>query len=125
MATVTPLRPCRADPRVQSPAVPRPVVTSLRGRQLLVELYRAVRVGTVDSAWPAFRAYRHRIRKEDPSSRKPRTLSFRFEFLNATNAINWRLGSFAVDNYTIGGGVSGTTPVPTFTSSQFAPVDWS
>jgi hypothetical protein len=48
-----------------------------------------------------------------------KNLELRFEFLNAFNNIDWRLGSYQGDTYTIGGAQSGTTPVPTFTDARF------
>jgi len=48
-----------------------------------------------------------------------KNIELRFEFLNALNNIDWRLGSYQGDTYTIGGAQSGTTPVPTFTDSRF------
>jgi len=46
-----------------------------------------------------------------------KNLEFRFEFLNAFNNINFRLGSYNSDTVTIGAG--GNADVPTFTNSGF------
>ncbi len=48
-----------------------------------------------------------------------KNLEFRFEFLNALNNIDFRLGSYQGDTYSIGGTQSGTVPVPTFTDARF------
>ncbi len=48
-----------------------------------------------------------------------KNLELRFEFLNAFNNIDFRLGTYQADTYTIGAAQSGTTPVPTFTSASF------